>query len=363
LLSSGLKEFPIKSPVGGGNDQLECIISGPDKNLWFLDSNGNGEQIGRITPAGSITWFATINDPSTFDPPTNFLTLGPDGNVRFNTTGDIGKITPTGVVTLYPTPALAPTISGLTPGPDGNVWFTSSPASSGKDTQAASVVGRITPSGEIATFPVLSGPLGDQVVTGPIVEGSDGELWFGALVPTGSNGTELDMGSVTPSGQITLHPIGKAAQTIEGGIGFDVTRGPGGRPWLIDGGLPILGPKGSTLPQAILRIDPSGHFKRFRISLASSRLLGAIISGPRHNLYFTVTDSNYDVGPNPEPTIGTRSASGRVSFVSVPPRIAPNFWGGGMFTPEPVTTGSDGNLWYITADTNTGQSIVRLKIH
>ena len=82
-----------------------------------------------------------------------------------------------------------------------------------------------------------------------------------------------------------------------------------------------------------------------------------------NKLFFTVTDSNEDDGPNPEPTIGTFSASGRVSFESVPELDAPDFWGGGIFTPVPVTMGSDGNLWYITADNNGDQAIVRLKTH
>jgi virginiamycin B lyase len=365
LLSRGLTEFPIASPVGGGNDQLECIISGPDKSIWFLDNIGSAEQIGEITPAGKVTWFPAVSDPSDIDPPTGFLAPGPDGLVWFNTTSEIGKITPAGVVTLYPAPEIAPTISGLTPGQDGNVWFISSSTMSDSGSQSASVVGRITPSGEITTFPILPGPLADQVATGPIVEARDGKLWFGAIVPTSNGGAELDMGSVTPSGQSTLYPIGQTGETIEGGLGFDLTRGPDGKPWLIDGGLPIENASGKDLNDAILRIDSSGRFKPFQVSLASSRLLGAIASGPKHNLFFTVTDNNVDVGPNPEPTIGKLSLSGpgRVSFQSVPKNLAPNFWGGGIFSPLPITVGPDGNIWYITADPNQDQAIVRLKTH
>ncbi len=365
MLSNGLTEFPIQSPVGGGNDQLESIISGPDKSVWFIDNVGNAEQLGKITPSGSITWFPAINDPNAGNA-ANQLTTGPDGNVWFNTSSDIGKITPAGVITLYPAPAIASTISGLTAGADGNVWFTSSPAASGNNAPAASVVGYITPSGVINTFPIQSGPLADQVVTGPIVEGRDGAVWFGALIPTanGNGNPELEMGSVTPSGQITLHPIGPAELTLEATVGFDLVRGPDGDPWLIDGGLPILTSKGKELPQAILRIDPSGHFKRFPISLASDRLLGAIASGPGNKLYFSVTDNNYDVGPNPQPTIGTFSISGGVSFSSVPSRIAPDFTFGGLYTPQPMTVAPDGDLWYITNNVpNVGAAIVKLKAH
>jgi streptogramin lyase len=371
LLSTGLTEFPIQSPDGDGNDQLESITSGPDRSVWFVDNLGDAEQLGKITPSGSITWFPAIDDPGAGGS-ANYLTTGPDGNVWFNTSGGIGKITPGGVITLYPAPTLAATISGLTPGADGNVWFTSSPASGGDDTQAVSVVGRITPSGVITTFPILSSPLGDQVVTGPIAEGSDGNVWFGALIPTGNSDSnpELEMGRVTPSGRITLHPIRQAQPTMEAGVGFDLARGPDGKPWLVDGGLPLLGSKGNELTPSILRIDPSGRFRRFPISLASDRLLGAIASGPGNKMYFSVTDNNYDDGPIPQPTIGMFSTSGRVSFISVPPRIPPNFTFGGSSTPQPMTVRPGGDLWFITTDTSVspmgptaGQAIVRLKTH
>ncbi len=349
MLSKGLSEFPIDSPVGGGDDALEAIISGPDQNVWFIDNYGGGEQIGKISAAGAATWFPAINDPNAGNA-TNYLTIGPDGNVWFNTSGAIGEITPAGAITLYPAPAIAASITGLTPGADGNVWFTSDSSA-----QGVSVVGDITPAGEITTFPIPSSP-----ETGPIVLGSDGKVWFGALVSTNTtSGSELEMGSVTPSGQITMHPIGQA-QAPEVGTGIDLTRGPDGKPWLSEDGLSLLTSKGKTLPPAILKIDPSGHVKRVNISLASDRLLGAIASGPKNDLYFTVTDNDFDVGPNDQPTIGTLSASGQVSFRSVPERIPPHFSGEGYFSPEPITVESDGTVWYIT-DKLEGQAIVRLK--
>lgn len=68
LLSNGLTEFPIESPVGGGQDQLSAIVSGPDKSVWFIDNLDDAEQIGKIAPSGSITWFPAINDPVPADP-------------------------------------------------------------------------------------------------------------------------------------------------------------------------------------------------------------------------------------------------------------------------------------------------------
>jgi hypothetical protein len=195
-------------------------------------------------------------------------------------------------------------------------------------------------------------------------------VWFGALIPTenGNGNPELEVGSVTPSCKITLHPIGQVQETMEADVGFDLVRGPGGNPWLIDGGLPLLDSKGTQQPPAILRIDPSGHFKTFPISLASDRLLAAGASGRGKTLYFSVTDSNYDVGPIPQPTLGARSPSGRVSFTALPKQFAPDVTFGGLNTPQPMTVGPNGDLWFISTDTSgnglsasLGPTIVRLK--
>jgi virginiamycin B lyase len=67
---------------------------------------------------------------------------GPDGNLWFTyedfTTGacDIGRITTSGIATLFPIPTANSGPTDITAGPDGNVWFT----------EAVGNVGRITTS-------------------------------------------------------------------------------------------------------------------------------------------------------------------------------------------------------------------------
>jgi streptogramin lyase len=53
------------------------ITAGPDGNLWFTEERGN--QIGRITPAGTVTEFPIPNGNSQ---PAG-ITAGPDGNLWF----------------------------------------------------------------------------------------------------------------------------------------------------------------------------------------------------------------------------------------------------------------------------------------
>jgi hypothetical protein len=84
-----ITEFPLptsgSAPVG--------IASGADGNLWFAEEIGN--QIGRITTAGTITEFPV---PTSGTLPL-YITSGPDGNLWFTEQGSAGKI---GKVSLSP---------------------------------------------------------------------------------------------------------------------------------------------------------------------------------------------------------------------------------------------------------------------
>ena len=64
-------EFPI--PSGGLS---EWIASGPDGTVWFTEGDGN--RIGKITPNGVITEFATAVGSLP-----EGITIGPDGNLWF----------------------------------------------------------------------------------------------------------------------------------------------------------------------------------------------------------------------------------------------------------------------------------------
>jgi streptogramin lyase len=65
-------------------------IVGLNPHLWFTESNAG--KIGRVTPSGTITEFATSSSSSY----ANIITTGPDGNLWFTEygVGKIGKINP-----------------------------------------------------------------------------------------------------------------------------------------------------------------------------------------------------------------------------------------------------------------------------
>ena len=213
LLSNGLTEFPIV-PLGSHDATVDSITRGPDGNIWFTDSSDGRGEVGKITPAGTATFFAVSGAPSRITP-------GPDGNlwfgydyIHFNGHG-IGKITPNGDVTLFP----GPIANRLTGGFDGNVWFTGF-ASPVKGMVSDMIVGKITPKGQVTTYPIPGDPPGSSVELGDITRGRRGQLWFLA-----STTTTTALESVTTSGTITPHPVAPNSDPVPL-TGYAVTTGP-----------------------------------------------------------------------------------------------------------------------------------------
>jgi streptogramin lyase len=133
--AGAITEFPLPTPIGVPGPMLPGPLTvGPDGNLWFPEYSGNFSiysppsfsEIGRITTAGALTEFPTIEGSP------GSLTVGPDGNLWFildtgyfpNQMGEIARITTSGALATFPFPAGYSDRSGLTMGPDGNLWFT-----------------------------------------------------------------------------------------------------------------------------------------------------------------------------------------------------------------------------------------------
>jgi streptogramin lyase len=158
--SGALTEFRVAD--------ARSITAGPDGNLWFTQIYSS--RVGRITTSGTVTEFVLPTPSPAFD-----ITAGPDGNIWFTKLdGQIGRITSSGAVTEFDVPGGRP--YGIAAGPDGNVWFTD---------KNLPRIGRITPAGKITQFPTSRAAYG-------IVTGADGNLWaFGHLTlmritPSGS---------------------------------------------------------------------------------------------------------------------------------------------------------------------------------
>jgi virginiamycin B lyase len=140
--------FPV--PLFG----IVSITAGTDGNLWFVCHEPNA--LGRITPAGVFTQFSVSGTPAD-------ITLGTDGKLYFSMDDKLMTTTTAGVVTQVA--AGLPGIGPITAGPDGNIWFVLS---------SIDGVGRVTPAGVTTVFPTPRNDIFPQdIATGP-----DGNLWF-----------------------------------------------------------------------------------------------------------------------------------------------------------------------------------------
>lgn len=173
--TSGGTAFPLPNPMA----RVRGITTGPDGNVWLTECaivcpnglcSGANARVARLQPSGALTEFSV----PTADSFLGDIVTGPDGNLWFTESqgsdlvpagGRIGRITPAGDIVEFPLPTLASVPVGIANGADGNLWFTE---------HNANQVGRITPSGAVKEYMLPnanSGPLG-------ITAGSDGNIWF-----------------------------------------------------------------------------------------------------------------------------------------------------------------------------------------
>ena len=145
-----------------------AIVAGSDGNVWFADLGAPNAPatrfIGRMTPSGTLTSFPAALLSSTV------LVAAPDGQVWFSSTTGIRRISPAGVITSV----AAGTPTAMTVGPDGNVWFTDDVdvLVDGR-IGTKGTIGKITPAGGLTTYPTNA-----YDVPVAISPGYDGNLWF-----------------------------------------------------------------------------------------------------------------------------------------------------------------------------------------
>lgn len=181
-----ITEYP--TPTQDSNPQGICL--GPDGNVWFTENIGFA--IGRITPDGTITEFPL---PASSFP--EDITTGPDGNLWFGEdpyqqNSAIAVMSTSGtVLATHPLPKSELWVYGVTTGPDGNVWF-------GED--QGNAVGRMTPSGQVTEYPTPSKGSG----VSSLAVAKDGDIWF---TETGvQDVVNSRLGYITP-GTSTVHEL------------------------------------------------------------------------------------------------------------------------------------------------------------
>ncbi len=313
-IAGTIVEFPIPTarsgPVG--------ITAGPDGNLWFTEFDG--DNIGRVTPDGTITEFALPAFSGATD-----IAAGADGNVWFTERGsqrapysvlggnNIGRISPAGMITHFAVPTARSQPAGIAAAPGNGLWFTEAWA-----IQIGRIVGSDDVSSPTVTIKEYSVPsLANGLNGGPgyIAAGPDGNLWF----------TEYDAGRIgrmAPWGIVTEFPLPSA-----GGHPADITAGPDGNLWFTDPGANSIG-----------RISVTGSITEFPIPTAQSDLYAitayGITAGPDGNLWFVEGQGN---------KLGRITPTGAITEFLLP--AAKSY-------PADITAGPDGNLWFTEGGSN-----------
>lgn len=315
----------------------------------------SGVVVGLVLVVGASAALADIHPVKEYRVPSkrpsvNRITLGPDGNLWFTEgAGRIGRMTPAGDFTEFPTPA---SVAGkdsnpfdITVGPDGNLWYT----------DFLGRIGRVTPEGKIKEFQI--GSPENQVFFFGITAGPDGAMWFIANCCGPANG---QIGRITLSGDdVTFYPVAPGTGPAVGIISYQ------SQLWYTATNLP------ERDQGFIQRMNTSGEVTgNFPIPTRYSDP-SRLALGRDGNLYFTEQGA---VGANghQEPThpapgkIGRITPTGRITEFKVPEQAYPDF----VANPAGIASGPDGNIWFTeysyladdTGEQHGGNKIGRLDI-
>ncbi len=219
-----LTEIPIPGNLGVFGAGEDAIARGPGGVLWFAfqgSDSGQVSEFGLVTAAGKIKRFPVpMSQIQMID-----IAAGPDGDLWFDNLvdGSVGRITPTGAVTEFAT--VQPSI--IQNGLEGSVVVTGENASGQPDAALLSTTGTVTP----YTIPAsMSQAFADYL--GP----AGGSLWFASFDDSGNT---IQLGRITKQGAVetyNLPPnIGRKGAFID-----SIAVGPDRSLYLLDGINPVL---------------------------------------------------------------------------------------------------------------------------
>jgi virginiamycin B lyase len=287
-------------PWGDTNlpNQVNGIVTGSDKNVWYTDYNGHA--LIKMQMTGKTSLF-----PLTFGTNTNFypgnLTVGSDGKFyigAYGNPGFIGVATTSGSFSVKTIPSGDYSADGrLVLGPDGNVWFTE---------QAH--VAKITTSGTVTEFPYPDGFASNTY--GSIVAGSDGDLWV-------SEYSQNVIDDVDPSdGSIAQYPLPCSPTGL--------VSAKDGNVWA------------ACSNNTLLRISTSGSYNVVANPLGTDGYPSSFTLGADGNPWFTTANHNM---------IGEFNIAKNTLSVFFPPTAQGNSYA--------LTAGPDGNMWAFDSLGNT----------
>lgn len=207
----------------------------------------------------------------------------------------------------------------ITAGADGNLWFTEERK-----------IARVTPSGVLTEFSA-------EFPSGPIITGPDRSTWFTEMAPQG--GYKLVRMSVRGEREVF------AENQLDTSSALLV--GPDGNLWIGEA-------------RSITKVSPTGEISTFSLPSPSQAVPGAdhgfgimaLTSGADGNLWFVENITFADPPAIQGALLGRIALSGVISeFPVVLDRgPAPSLGGGIGWRRSVLTSGPDGNLWFLGYD-------------
>jgi len=312
-------------------------------------STGGSTSTTTIAVAPGLAEYPT-NSGTTYYP--NGIELGPDGNIWFEeataNTSQIGKMTNTGAVTLYPVPA--PWVESGVIGADNNLWLDIS-SNSGTHTTGAHIA-KITTSGAVSIYATSDGGGPYSMVKGP-----DNQIWYTEPYYdyVGAFNTSLNTGAdyPLPSGSCTalsgyfciitanssyswisepgtnkiaaIFPAGADVGIVAGQYSIptsnsgvsSIASGPDGRIWITE-----------YATNKIAAFNPSVNSWAEYTVLTTGAQPTVIISGPGNNMTFV------------------ENAGGKIATINTSTNIITEIPNCFSSIPSSFAIGADGRIWF-----------------
>jgi virginiamycin B lyase len=310
------------SPVWGATPSaisVNAMAAGPDGNVWFTIKTAN--EVGKITPSGTLTLYPVSGNvqPSS-------IVAGPGGDLYFTESNGpaLGRITTGGTISQIALPPGGGNDQSTAKGPGGTIWFAN-----------YSEVLELTSAGKIV---VHHQPASQTHLIWQIAVASNGYVWFTSQDrPRGSSRYALYQ--LTPAGKEVAHlePSGQ-------GPGGWLTIGPDANIWFgIAGGA-----------DEVVRMTPAGKVTVFPLS-KNCGWAGTITSGPGHDVWVAQSAMNAIFGVTPHALPGCIDQITTAGKITTHVLTTTSFIGA-------ITAGPDGNVWFPDSPQGAAGSIDRLTI-
>jgi virginiamycin B lyase len=285
--------------------------------------------------------------PEPYSTPQKMI-AGPDGKIWFPSvafanfgsqrpSGAIGSIASDGTFHLFPLPSPNSYPLQITIGHNGVIWFTlfqgngqlapnvdTAPRFSG----GSSAIGTMTTDGQFHFFTLPSSGVSlDGIAAGP-----DGNLWFTETAFDQSTNRVPKIGRITPAGKVTEFALSSLPETDSLG---PIIAAPDGNLWF---GVDSYNPSNYYSIGKMGRISPQGAFKIF--SLGNFDEPKDLTIGPDNNVWFTTNFS-----------LGRLTLDGQLRMFDPDPHANSN----NRISIGGLVTGSDGALWFATANVTVGR--------